>query len=834
MEGKHPELDTYEIKEDDQLGSGGFSTVYRAWHKRLKKDVVIKRIFREMNGEVDVRADADNLKNLHHTYLPQVYDYIEADGESIIVMDYIPGKTLEKCMEDGMRMKQKDIIQWGIQLCSAVEYLHSRKPPMIHSDIKPANVMLRPDGTICLIDFNIASTKGEKGAKVIGCSKGYSPPEQYVYYEEEKRTGSASDSAKAKAGGMRQAQSGHYAGDREDGRGETIPLIREDSGKGTLPPGREADGKGTLPLSREDSGQETLPLSREDNGQGTRLLNREDGGNETLTLNREDGGKETLPPGREEGGQGTQLLDRGENGDVTGTRPLSRREREALEEAAPAKEVFRYALVDERSDLYSIGATLYHLVMGIVPAERPEDVVPLEQSSVRITDGLIYTIQKAMQAKPEKRFKSAMQMKKSLENVVRINRAYKRVVHMQEIAVICLVLLFGGFLLMNRYGSRVMAEEKEIAYEESLESLADSREAVGGEDYQALYEEAISYYPERTAPYYEMTYALYLSGDYEEVIRYVEEEVLSRYDLEYGTEMADIYFLEANAYFELERYEEAIPRFAQAIYLNHENVEYYRDYAISLARVGDESGAAEVLAKAEELNLADDSVYLIRGEIELERGNLTGALEHLSQCIDAAGDDYMKMRAALVLSELYDVRKEELLSTADEEYLSVLKSQIALLEEMILSIAQEYTPALRERLVQAYLDASAYTEDPEYDRLAADTLEGLVSLNWDSYSTHNNLAILYQKLDEHGKAAEELNRMLEDYGEDYNIYKRFAFLELDIQSEKANEERDYAQFLAYYERAKELYDESSGSNRTDAEMTVLDDAVASLQRGGWL
>lgn len=786
MEGKHPELDTYEIKEDDQLGSGGFSTVYRAWHKRLKKDVVIKRIFREMNGEVDVRADADNLKNLHHTYLPQVYDYIEADGESIIVMDYIPGKTLEKCMEDGMRMKQKDIIQWGIQLCSAVEYLHSRKPPMIHSDIKPANVMLRPDGTICLIDFNIASAKGEKGAKVIGCSRGYSPPEQFVYYEEEKRIGSASDSAKAKAGGMRQAQSGRYAGDREDGRGETIPLIRED------------------------------------------------GGNETLPLIREDGGKETLAPDREDSGQGTQLLDRGENGDVTGTRPLSRREREVLEEAAPAKEVFRYALVDERSDLYSIGATLYHLVMGIVPAERPEDVVPLEQSSVRITDGLIYTIQKAMQARPEKRFKSAAQMKKSLENVVRINRAYKRVVHMQEIAVICLVLLFGGFLLMNRYGSRVMAQEKEIAYEESLESLADSREAVGGEDYQALYEEAISYYPERTAPYYEMTYALYLSGDYEEVIRYVEEEVLSRYDLEYGTEMADIYFLEANAYFELERYEEAVPRFAQAIYLNHENVEYYRDYAISLARVGDASGAEEALAEAEELNLANDSVYLIRGEIELERGNLTGAREHLSQCIEAAEDDYMKMRAALVLSELYDERKEELLSAADEEYLSVLKSQIALLEEMILSIAQEYTPALRERLVQAYLDASAYTEEPEYDRLAADTLEGLVSLNWDSYSTHNNLAILYQKLDEHGKAAEELNRMLEDYGEDYNIYKRFAFLELDIQSEKANEERDYAQFLAYYERAKQLYDESSGSNRTDAEMTVLDDAVASLQRGGWL
>ena len=752
MDKHYPELDTYEIRENDELGSGGFSRVYRAWHKRLQKDVVVKRIFRELNDDINVRADADNLKNLHNTYLPQVYDYIEADGESIIVMDYIEGKTLEQCLEDGMRMKQKDIIKWGIQLCSAVEYLHSQKPPLIHGDIKPANVMRKPDGTICLIDFNIAAPKGEKGAKVIGCSEGYSPPEQYIYYQENGKKAQPRKSTDEKPAGY--------------------------------------------------GSKETVPLSGIANPSGTK---------ETVLLQKE-----------EASGGGSQ------------TRPLTSQEEKLLSEAAPAKEAASYALIDERSDLYSIGATLYSLVMGIPPAKYPKDLVPLEKSSIRITDGLAYTIQKAMQQKPEKRFKSASRMKRSLENVVRINRAYKRVVHMQEIMVLCIVLLFGGFFLMNQYGSRVMAEEKEAAYEESVEWLRDSRAMVGEEEYRRRYEEAISYYPERTAPYYEMTYALYLSGEYEEVIQYVETEVLNRYELEYGTEMADICFLEANAYFEMERYEEAIPRFAQAIYLNDNNVEYYRDYAISLARIGELEKASEVLAQAEERRLADDSVYLIRGEIELGNGDLESAKKHLTLCIETTQDDYMRMRAAVVLSELYDERKEELLAAQDPEYQQVLEEQIALLERMLLTISGEYTPALREQLVQAYLDASAYTGDAEYDRLAVNELQELVSLNWDSYFTHNNLAILYQKLDQYDKAREELEQMLTEYGEDYNVYKRLAFLEIDLQSAQKNEERDYAEFAGYYDKAMELYNEVQSNNRTDAEMNVLEEAMDALRRGGWL
>src|SRR5690606_24734825 len=85
---------------------------------------------------------------------------------------------------------QKKVIKWAIQLIEALVYLHKQNPPIIHSDIKPANIMLTPSDDICLIDFNISSIFTGKGARTIGFSDGYSPPEQYKIYYDNMRYGS--------------------------------------------------------------------------------------------------------------------------------------------------------------------------------------------------------------------------------------------------------------------------------------------------------------------------------------------------------------------------------------------------------------------------------------------------------------------------------------------------------------------------------------------------------------------------------------------------------------------------------------------------------------------
>ena len=145
---------TYEIRSKIGEGTGG--VVYLAYHKRLEKLVVLKQIKRVSRNLESNRREVDILKNLQHTYLPQVFDFFYIKDKVFTVMSYIPGQSLKQLCDQGYQFTNQQLISWAMQLCLALNYLHSQNPPIIHSDIKPANIMLRPDGNICLIDFNIS------------------------------------------------------------------------------------------------------------------------------------------------------------------------------------------------------------------------------------------------------------------------------------------------------------------------------------------------------------------------------------------------------------------------------------------------------------------------------------------------------------------------------------------------------------------------------------------------------------------------------------------------------------------------------------------------------
>ena len=167
--------DTYQIL--GKLGEGAGGTVYKAYHKRLKKEVVIKKIKGGMSLDA-CRQEVDILKNLRNSYLPQVLDFLVTEEGIYTVMSYIPGKSFKELIEEGMPFTVNQMVRWGMQLCNALNYLHSQQPPIIHGDIKPSNIMLTPEGNICLIDFNISFFLDED--TVLGYTNGYTSPEQYI------------------------------------------------------------------------------------------------------------------------------------------------------------------------------------------------------------------------------------------------------------------------------------------------------------------------------------------------------------------------------------------------------------------------------------------------------------------------------------------------------------------------------------------------------------------------------------------------------------------------------------------------------------------------------
>ena len=166
---------TYQVQVP--VGEGGAGQVYLAWHKNLKKKVVIKRIKDDYIGRVNERGEADILKNLRHRYLPQVYDFIQMGKEVYTVIDFIDGNSLLEYIQAGIRFDEAQTIKWLKQLLDALDYLHSQKPPIIHSDIKPSNIMVDKNGDICLIDFNISFDENDR-KKISGYSEGYASPEQ--------------------------------------------------------------------------------------------------------------------------------------------------------------------------------------------------------------------------------------------------------------------------------------------------------------------------------------------------------------------------------------------------------------------------------------------------------------------------------------------------------------------------------------------------------------------------------------------------------------------------------------------------------------------------------
>lgn len=169
-----------------EIGHGGMSVVYMAINEKANKTWAVKEV--RKNGVLDFESvrqglivETNMLKKLKHNNLPSIIDVIENDDSFLIVMDYIEGNSLADILLEEGAQPQEYVIEWAKQLCDVLGYLHSRTPSIIYRDMKPANIMLKPDGKITLIDFGTAREYKEKNIADTTClgTVGYAAPEQF-------------------------------------------------------------------------------------------------------------------------------------------------------------------------------------------------------------------------------------------------------------------------------------------------------------------------------------------------------------------------------------------------------------------------------------------------------------------------------------------------------------------------------------------------------------------------------------------------------------------------------------------------------------------------------
>jgi serine/threonine protein kinase len=174
--------DRYRIEK--LLGQGGMGAVYLAWDTNLEIPVAIKEnLDASAEAQKQFTREAQMLARLAHPNLPRVIDnFILPEIGQYLVMDYVEGEDLQSMLERLGRLPEPQVLAWISQICEALAYLHNQSSPIIHRDIKPGNIKIRPDGRAMLVDFGIAKVYEPSLVTTLGArafTPGYSPPEQY-------------------------------------------------------------------------------------------------------------------------------------------------------------------------------------------------------------------------------------------------------------------------------------------------------------------------------------------------------------------------------------------------------------------------------------------------------------------------------------------------------------------------------------------------------------------------------------------------------------------------------------------------------------------------------
>jgi eukaryotic-like serine/threonine-protein kinase len=178
------------------IGQGGMGSIYLADDLRLEGRLcALKEVEHDRSMPADLlkqareqfQREATVLARLDHPNLPKVSDFFSVGGRDYLVMDFVPGKDLRTLMLEARQknefLPEKEVLRWASQLCDALTYLHSQKPPILHRDIKPSNLKLTPSGLLKLVDFGLVKIlASEEMTVTIVQGRGtalYTPLEQY-------------------------------------------------------------------------------------------------------------------------------------------------------------------------------------------------------------------------------------------------------------------------------------------------------------------------------------------------------------------------------------------------------------------------------------------------------------------------------------------------------------------------------------------------------------------------------------------------------------------------------------------------------------------------------
>ena len=527
------------------------SVVYMAVNEKANKIWAVKKVKQGDNQNFEIikkgiLTEINLLKKLKHPSLAAMVDVIQWEDEFLIVMDYIEGNPLSKVITISGKPSEEEIIKWAIQLCDVLGYLHSRNPPVIYRDMKPSNIMLKPDGRLVLIDFGTAKEFIIEDSTDTTClgTLGYAAPEQF--------------------------------------------------GK---------DGKS-----------------------------------------------------------------------------------------------------DIRSDIYSLGATLYHMATGYAPGTFPIDFKSLHKIDLSLSEGMEQIINKCMHHSPEERYQSCEELYYDLKHCGEISIQYKKAERKKLILFFIALIIMHCVFLIAGWFYYMAGIKKTFVYETILKEASDKE--MNKEKRIDMYLSAIALEPTKTTAYYQML-EMFLSSQSGDRLSKDEDRVL----MQLWTGISALDQENSKVIFPLEELKKGNPNAYKELCYEI-GISYWYEYEDESAR---KEASMEWLKEADDISLLSH-IYYHLGEYEQRINKYAGQgrVEKMYRTYGLVWEEMKNLQRVLGKSKDLDVKimawqeLVQLLNIKVQYFTPYVKKEE--IEQFLCNIEQDTESLLKDIEIKEIKDAIIYLQ----------------------------------------------------------------------------------------------------------------------------
>lgn len=446
---------------------------------------------------------------------------------------------------------------------------------------------------------------------------------------------------------------------------------------------------------------------------------------------------------------------------------------------------------DARTDIYSLGVTLYHLATGKGPNDPPFELKPIRELKAYLSEGLEYIIGKCTQQDPSLRYQTAAQLLHDLVNINKLNSQYKNLVRKKIIKVSTVLLSFLISLFVTVTGVTGVAKEKNEEYKYYIEQALSLKR--NNEINKAIdkFGEAIGKDPSNSEGYLQIakTYINDLS-DLQRGISYLEEQVVLKKVP--AAKSDDMVYNLAVAYFQSGMYDKAYKHFNTIKSKKIPELEYYKTISNALGS-----------------NASDSK------DIKL-------AVEQLEQYIDNNGAYNTKVNDYIILSTIY-LNNYEIFSDGQDKVIAILEKALSQLDD-------KNDITLLQKLGQAHYTKAILIKSPGNDAYKQEFTKALeyynkiTELDFKSPDIFNKKGLILKYLERFQESEKVFMDMINYYPNDFKGYTELALLYIEVEAKKTVSERNYDNVKKYYEAAMR-----NAGNSTNIDFKRLEKILKDLK-----